>query len=113
MLSCSLAYETFNIFFLSDNLVEDLLSDFEYELQPPYLLYRNAAQEVNGIWFYNQQDCDAVANLFGRYGLYVSCSFFSRKRKGPLHFISLKRKSFVYNPPVLPSDAFFYWLGCV
>ena len=54
------------LFFLSDNLVEDLLSDFEYELQPPYLLYRNAAQEVNGIWFYNQQDCDAVANLFGR-----------------------------------------------
>uniref|UniRef100_A0A453HNJ0 Uncharacterized protein n=1 Tax=Aegilops tauschii subsp. strangulata TaxID=200361 RepID=A0A453HNJ0_AEGTS len=50
---------------MSDNLVEDLLSDFEYELQPPYLLYRNAAQEVNGIWFYNQQDCDAVANLFG------------------------------------------------
>ncbi|KAM3311991.1 hypothetical protein ACQJBY_032160 [Aegilops geniculata] len=50
----------------TDNLVEDLLSDFEYELQPPYLLYRNAAQEVNGIWFYNQQDCDAVANLFGR-----------------------------------------------
>ncbi|KAF8707256.1 hypothetical protein HU200_030263 [Digitaria exilis] len=31
--------------FLTDNLVEDLLSDFEYELQPPYLLYRNAAQE--------------------------------------------------------------------
>nr|CAB3463120.1 unnamed protein product [Digitaria exilis] len=49
----------------TDNLVEDLLSDFEYELQPPYLLYRNAAQEVNGIWFYNQHDCEAVASLFG------------------------------------------------
>lgn len=46
--------------------MEDLLSDFEYELQPPYLLYRNAAQEVNGIWFYNQHDCEAVASLFGR-----------------------------------------------
>jgi mRNA-decapping enzyme 1B len=52
--------------FSTDNLVEDLLSDFEYELQPPYLLYRNASQEVNGIWFYNQQDCEAVASLFGR-----------------------------------------------
>ncbi|KAF7064493.1 hypothetical protein CFC21_070789 [Triticum aestivum] len=50
----------------TDNLVEDLLSDFEYELQPPYLLYRNATQEVNGIWFYNQQECEAVASLFGR-----------------------------------------------
>ncbi|KAL6906105.1 hypothetical protein ACP4OV_003706 [Aristida adscensionis] len=48
------------------NLVEDLLSDFEYELQPPYLLYRNATQEVNGIWFYNEHDCEAVASLFGR-----------------------------------------------
>ncbi|CAM0950041.1 unnamed protein product [Alopecurus aequalis] len=50
----------------TDNLVEDLLSDFEYELQPPYLLYRNSTQEVNGIWFYNQHDCEAVATLFGR-----------------------------------------------
>jgi mRNA-decapping enzyme 1B len=58
--------EKFDTVFLTDNLVEDLLSDFEYELQPPYLLYRNAAQEVNGIWFYNQHDCEAVASLFGR-----------------------------------------------
>lgn len=50
----------------TENLVEDLLGDFEYEVQPPYLLYRNATQEVNGIWFYNQADCEAVANLFGR-----------------------------------------------
>ncbi|XLU58453.1 hypothetical protein S245_053101, partial [Arachis hypogaea] len=32
---------------VDDNLVENLL-DFEYELKKPYLLYRNAAQEVNG-----------------------------------------------------------------
>ncbi|KAL5205545.1 hypothetical protein ABZP36_033754 [Zizania latifolia] len=50
----------------TDNLVEDLLSDFEYELQPPYLLYRNAEQEVNGIWFYNQHNCDAVVGVFER-----------------------------------------------
>ncbi|XP_020274737.1 uncharacterized protein LOC109849330 isoform X3 [Asparagus officinalis] len=50
----------------AENLVEDILGDFEYEIQPPYLLYRNAAQEVNGIWFYNQQECEAVAALFQR-----------------------------------------------
>ncbi|KAJ6816354.1 mRNA-decapping enzyme-like protein isoform X2 [Iris pallida] len=50
----------------TDNLVEDLLGDFEYEVQVPYLLYHNAAQEVNGIWFYNSHDCEAVANLFSR-----------------------------------------------
>uniref|UniRef100_A0A0D9WXA2 WH1 domain-containing protein n=1 Tax=Leersia perrieri TaxID=77586 RepID=A0A0D9WXA2_9ORYZ len=50
----------------TDNLVEDLLGDFEYQLQAPYIMYRNAAQEVIGIWFYNSQECEEVANLFSR-----------------------------------------------
>ncbi|XP_022767019.1 mRNA-decapping enzyme-like protein [Durio zibethinus] len=50
----------------TDNLVENLLGDFEYEVQVPYLLYRNAAQEVNGIWFYSPRECEDVANLFSR-----------------------------------------------
>lgn len=50
----------------TENLVENLLGDFEYEVQVPYLLYRNAAQEVNGIWFYNSRECEEVANLFTR-----------------------------------------------
>ncbi|XP_050213166.1 mRNA-decapping enzyme-like protein [Mercurialis annua] len=50
----------------TDNLVENLLGDFEYEVQLPYLLYRNGAQEVNGIWFYNPRECEEVANLFSR-----------------------------------------------
>ena len=56
-------------FIYAENLVENLLGDFEYEIQVPYLLYRNAAQEVNGIWFYNARECEEVANLFGRYFL--------------------------------------------
>lgn len=50
----------------TENLVENLLGDFEYEIQVPYLLYKNAAQEVNGIWFYNSRECEEVANLFNR-----------------------------------------------
>lgn len=50
----------------TENLVEDLLGDFEFEIQVPYLLYRNAAQEVNGIWFYNSRECEEVGNLFSR-----------------------------------------------
>ncbi|KAI3940356.1 hypothetical protein MKW98_024763 [Papaver atlanticum] len=49
----------------TENLVEDLLGEFEYEVQVSYLLYRNSAQEVNGIWFYNSRECEDVANLFG------------------------------------------------
>ncbi|GMH23157.1 hypothetical protein Nepgr_025000 [Nepenthes gracilis] len=50
----------------TENLMENLLGDFEFEVQVPYLLYRNAAQEVNGIWFYNSRECEEVANLFNR-----------------------------------------------
>ncbi|KAG5629241.1 hypothetical protein H5410_000958 [Solanum commersonii] len=54
------------LFVQADNLVEDLLGDFEFELQLPYLLYRNSSQEVNGIWFYNSRECEEAANLFNR-----------------------------------------------
>ncbi|CAH9078937.1 unnamed protein product [Cuscuta epithymum] len=50
----------------TENLVENLLEDFEFEIQVPYLLYRNADQEVNGIWFYNSRECEEVGNLFSR-----------------------------------------------
>lgn len=50
----------------TDNLVEDLLGNFEYEIQLPYLLYRNAAREVNGVWFYNARECEEVGKLFSR-----------------------------------------------
>jgi hypothetical protein len=68
-------------YLLTDNLVEDLLGDFEYQLQAPYIMYRNAAQEVIGIWFYNSQECQEVANLFNRYQLQTCkfyCCFFFR-----------------------------------
>ncbi|KAH6836787.1 hypothetical protein C2S53_008234 [Perilla frutescens var. hirtella] len=50
----------------TENLVESLLRDFEYEVQGPYLLYRNHTEEINGIWFYNANECGEVADLFGR-----------------------------------------------
>ncbi|XWS52821.1 hypothetical protein CRYUN_Cryun11dG0105100 [Craigia yunnanensis] len=50
----------------TDNLVENLLGDFEYEVQDKYLLYRNVSQEINGIWFYDARELEEVANLFSR-----------------------------------------------
>ena len=32
---------------------------------PPYLLYRNS-EEVNGIWFYKQEECDEMSALFDK-----------------------------------------------
>ena len=54
--------------------MENLLGDFEFEVQVPYLLYRKAAEEVNGIWFYNACECEEVANLFSRYSSYYGCN---------------------------------------
>jgi len=50
----------------TENLVEDLLTSFEVEVQSPYLMYRNAADEIIGIWFYDPQECQEVAHLFSR-----------------------------------------------
>ena len=48
-----------------NNLTEDLLGGFEFELSDPYLLYRNK-HEVNGIWFYQREECEAIAALLAR-----------------------------------------------
>ena len=47
----------------TENVREDLLGEFEFELSPPYLLYRSST-EVNGIWFFQQEECDDMSALF-------------------------------------------------
>eukprot|EP00887_Chlorella_sp_A99_P001721 scaffold8.g1721.t1 len=47
----------------ADNFVEDVMGGFQCEVQPPYLLYRNKAGEVVGIWFFDQADCDRISGL--------------------------------------------------
>ena len=37
-----------------DNLVEPVTKDLDFQIQPPFLLYRNHASEIFGIWFYEQ-----------------------------------------------------------
>jgi mRNA-decapping enzyme 1B len=52
----------------TENLVEDLLTDYDVDVQVPYVMYRNsnAEDEILGIWFYNPQECEEVAHLFKR-----------------------------------------------
>lgn len=47
----------------SENLVESINEDFQMELTEQFLLYRNAAQEINGIWFYSPTERAAMAEL--------------------------------------------------
>ncbi|KAL4439688.1 hypothetical protein ABPG75_002689 [Micractinium tetrahymenae] len=50
----------------TDNFVEDVHGGFQCEVQKPYVLYRNRANEVVGIWFYDDADCDHISALLQR-----------------------------------------------
>lgn len=50
----------------TENLVEDLLTDFDVEVQVPYVMYCNAADEILGILFNNPKECEEVGHLFKR-----------------------------------------------
>jgi len=47
----------------SNNLVENVTADFQMELTEQFLLYRNEKQEINGIWFYNTAEREAIFKL--------------------------------------------------
>ena len=47
----------------SENLVEAINEEFQMELTEQFLLYRNASQEINGIWFYSAAERASMAEL--------------------------------------------------
>jgi len=49
----------------TENLVQDILGEFQCEVSKPYLFYRNNG-EVSGIWFFNETECDEVVALIQR-----------------------------------------------
>ncbi|PWA39665.1 mRNA-decapping enzyme subunit 1, PH domain-like protein [Artemisia annua] len=88
----------------TENLVEDILGDFDYELQVPYLLYRNAAHDVNGIWFYNPRECEDVANLFTRIlGAYSKVAPQPKVKKSAFEELEAIPTSAVIERPLEPS----------
>ncbi|KAL6459512.1 hypothetical protein MHYP_G00312710 [Metynnis hypsauchen] len=46
-----------------DNLTEPITKDLDFQLQDPFLLYRNARLSIYGIWFYDKADCQRIAEL--------------------------------------------------
>ncbi|GAB4813797.1 hypothetical protein N2152v2_000843 [Parachlorella kessleri] len=50
----------------ADNFVEDVMGNFQCEVNKPYLLYRNKNSEVVGIWFYDDDECDRISALLQR-----------------------------------------------
>ncbi|KAL2103559.1 hypothetical protein ACEWY4_000427 [Coilia grayii] len=50
----------------TENLVEPINKDLEFQLQDPFLLYRNANLGIYSIWFYDKTDCQRIAQLMVR-----------------------------------------------
>ncbi|KAG9470973.1 mRNA-decapping enzyme 1B isoform X2 [Eleutherodactylus coqui] len=46
-----------------ENRTEPITKDLEFQLQDPFLLYRNARFLIYGIWFYNKEECQRIAEL--------------------------------------------------
>ncbi|XP_077355984.1 mRNA-decapping enzyme 1B isoform X2 [Festucalex cinctus] len=44
-----------------ENLTEPITKDLDFQLQDPFLLYRNARLVIHGIWFYDKADCQRIA----------------------------------------------------
>ncbi|XP_021422231.2 mRNA-decapping enzyme 1A isoform X1 [Oncorhynchus mykiss] len=47
----------------TENLVEPINKDLEFQLQDPFLLYKNANLGIYSIWFYDKKDCQRIAQL--------------------------------------------------
>ncbi|XP_044066322.1 mRNA-decapping enzyme 1A [Siniperca chuatsi] len=47
----------------TENLVEPINKDLEFQLQDPFLLYRNGNLGIYSIWFYDKSDCQRIAKL--------------------------------------------------
>ncbi|KAB0794678.1 hypothetical protein PPYR_11517 [Photinus pyralis] len=47
----------------TNNLIEPIVKEFEYQMQPPFLLYRNSRNKIYGIWFYNREECIQITYL--------------------------------------------------
>ncbi|XP_036763100.2 mRNA-decapping enzyme 1B isoform X3 [Manis pentadactyla] len=46
-----------------ENRTEPITKDLDFQLQDPFLLYRNARFSIHGIWFYDKEECQRIAEL--------------------------------------------------
>ncbi|XP_005989498.1 mRNA-decapping enzyme 1B isoform X2 [Latimeria chalumnae] len=46
-----------------ENRTEPITKDLDFLLQDPFLLYRNARLAIYGIWFYDKEECQRIADV--------------------------------------------------
>ncbi|XP_077433242.1 mRNA-decapping enzyme 1A [Vanacampus margaritifer] len=47
----------------AENLIEPINKDLEFQLQEPFLLYKNCNMGIYSIWFYDKRDCQRISQL--------------------------------------------------
>jgi mRNA-decapping enzyme 1B len=48
------------------NLIEPIVDGLELQQQDPFLLYRNVQGHINGIWFYEKEECVRIAGILSK-----------------------------------------------
>lgn len=50
----------------TQNLMEPVVQGLDIQRQEPFLLYRNTKCDINGIWFYDKDECVRIAGVLDR-----------------------------------------------
>ncbi|KAJ1527744.1 hypothetical protein ONE63_007699 [Megalurothrips usitatus] len=50
----------------TQNLMEPVMQGLDIQRQEPFLLYRNTKCDINGIWFYDKDECVRIAGVLDR-----------------------------------------------
>lgn len=48
------------------NLIEPITAGLEFQLQTPFLLYKNATGQIFGIWFYDESECISIEDILNK-----------------------------------------------
>lgn len=79
----------------TNNLIEPIVKEFEYQMQPPFLLYRNSKNKIFGIWFYNREECVKITYLLESLmeGLKEKSSDKSKQKEASIDIFSMLTKA--------------------
>ncbi|CAH0556162.1 unnamed protein product [Brassicogethes aeneus] len=47
----------------ANNVIEPIVKEFDYQMQVPFLLYKNSKNKIFGIWFFNREECINITYL--------------------------------------------------
>jgi len=50
----------------TQNMVDDISPQFQLQIADPYVIYKNASKEINGIWFYSSEEREAITRTIER-----------------------------------------------